>query len=253
MLGGEPFMHPRFIELCQGLTENHIISMNTNLSSPKVYEFADKIDPKKVRYFICSTHIPELERLNLKKDFFKKYDYMNKKGFRMEASLVVWPPLLKRLKNICDEFQENGVTLMPTVFRGFYEGKRYPESYTKKELILIRESNKQKESKLLAEIQSAHGALTFEGSMCKAGVNHIVVSENGDVSRCASSHTIMGNIYKNNVKFLEKPEECNFRICACAYEGRLLSSEKPRLLKRNFQEKIENLRSRINLLNAKKQ
>jgi len=46
MSGGEPLLHPDFVDLCKGLTERHYISMNTNLSRQSVYDFCEKIDPK---------------------------------------------------------------------------------------------------------------------------------------------------------------------------------------------------------------
>jgi len=43
MSGGEPFLYPRFVELCMALTRSHYISMNTNLSTANANDFACKV------------------------------------------------------------------------------------------------------------------------------------------------------------------------------------------------------------------
>lgn len=49
MSGGEPFMFPGFVELCRGLAANHFISINTNLASDDVAEFAERVRPTEWR------------------------------------------------------------------------------------------------------------------------------------------------------------------------------------------------------------
>lgn len=52
MSGGEPFYFPHFTELCQGLTEKHSISINTNLSHRDVIHFARAVNPQKVEFIL---------------------------------------------------------------------------------------------------------------------------------------------------------------------------------------------------------
>src|ERR1035438_7664723 len=44
LTGGEPFFHPNFVGLCRTLTSRHFISVNSNLSSHRVRDFAAEID-----------------------------------------------------------------------------------------------------------------------------------------------------------------------------------------------------------------
>ena len=53
--GGEPFLQPDFLELCRGLTEKHYISINTNLSTRNIYDFAKHINPEKVTFMLWSS------------------------------------------------------------------------------------------------------------------------------------------------------------------------------------------------------
>ncbi len=59
--GGEPFLYPDFVYLAKLLTNKFKISLNTNLTSKHVYEFARIIDPDQVIYSSCSSHINECE------------------------------------------------------------------------------------------------------------------------------------------------------------------------------------------------
>lgn len=126
MSGGEPFFYPNFIELCQGLTQKHIISLNTNLSHKKVYEFADTIDPESMRCVHASVHIEELEKLGLVDDFIKKYKYLESKGFYIFASYVMHPLLVDRFERDYEYFKQAGIILRPKLFRGPYTKFQLP-------------------------------------------------------------------------------------------------------------------------------
>jgi len=245
MTGGEPFMHPKFIELCQGLTENHIISMNTNLSSPKVYEFAEKIDPKKVAHIVCSLQIPMIEKYNLKDDYIKKFLLLEKKGFRVGSTVVMWPPLLAKFEEIYNEFKKSGIILTPSSFIGRYQDKIYPASYTKEEYNIIRKFTVEKNDD---NPNITKGKITYQGIDCSAGSAHIIISEKGEVSRCHSDRKSLGNIYQKNVKLFPCPQKCTAKVCACTWEGYLYSTGKPKIIIENFQEKINCIKARIHSL-----
>jgi organic radical activating enzyme len=44
--GGEPFLVPNIIDACVALMEKHYIELNTNLTSLKIKEFAERIKAK---------------------------------------------------------------------------------------------------------------------------------------------------------------------------------------------------------------
>lgn len=215
MSGGEPFLHPRFIDLCLGFTEKHTISINTNLSSPFVYEFTQKLNCKKVSGLLCSVHITELEKFNIKQDFIKKYKYLEEKGFNVAATMVVWPPLIKRLKKIYDYFGEYKISLRLMSFRGGYNGKTYPESYAEKDL----EEMESIIGKELENFETFKRELSFTGMPCRAGFSHCVINENGDVFRCYGDSKILGNINRNDLVFSKTPEPCPSKTCPCPPEG----------------------------------
>lgn len=116
--GGEPFLFPDFVTLCQKLTEKHIISLNTNLSHKDVYRFAEDINPDKVRCIHCSMHIHELKKRDLIKEFIKKFQLLKIKGFYVFASYVLYPPFFNEFFKDYDFFKSEGIILRPKVFRG---------------------------------------------------------------------------------------------------------------------------------------
>ena len=60
--GGEPFLIPRFIDICISLTQKHFIALITNLTPHPIVSFAEAVDPKRVLYVHASLHIEELKK-----------------------------------------------------------------------------------------------------------------------------------------------------------------------------------------------
>lgn len=122
MSGGEPFFYPNYLELCQGLTQKHFISINTNLNHKDIYSFSDIINPEKVIFIHASLHIQERERLQRIKEFIKKYKILQKRGFYIFASYLMYPSLIKRFAKDYATFKSEGIILHPKTFWGYYYG-----------------------------------------------------------------------------------------------------------------------------------
>src|SRR5215211_3732418 len=59
LTGGEPFHYPDFLELCRLLTKKHVISINSNVDSPKVLQFVETINPDDVDFINCAVHLQQ--------------------------------------------------------------------------------------------------------------------------------------------------------------------------------------------------
>ena len=256
MTGGEPFLHPRFIELCKRLTKKHYIAMNTNLSSPLVYNFCKEIDPKRVLRLNCSLHITERERLGLKEDFVEKVKLLKERGFKVDISQVMWPPILERFDSIYEEFRKREILITPNSFNGIYNKKRYPEAYTnkdkKKMQYYFNETEKNNKNiietiKPKIEINKKltkndfSGKLSFQGLPCLAGKNYVTIYHNGDIFRCYDDNTKLGNIFSGEFKLLDKPEMCKAKECNCYYTGLDNCLGEPRVICPSFGDKIKKL------------
>jgi len=216
MSGGEPFLQPYFVELCKELTKKHYISINTNLSTPNVNDFADTIDPRKVAFIHCSLHIDERQRINGLEAFTEKYHLLEDRGFKTCASQVMYPPTLKNFEPTFNRLRENGIAVSPKTFRGHYHLKNYPSDYTQKERNLIQQFQRHDHSH---DSIFLFGNLSFTGLMCDAGKDFVVISYHGIVRRCFGDPTSLGNIFQGKIKLLRRPELCPANICTCPYFG----------------------------------
>ncbi len=132
MNGGEPFLYPRFVELCEKITKKHYMRIYTNLTSNNVNYFSERIDSERVEFINCSVHIEERERLGRVEDYINKFLLLRQKGFNVVATIVAYPTVLERFHQLYGFFKKYNITLLTTNFQGNYKGKIYPQGYTKK-------------------------------------------------------------------------------------------------------------------------
>lgn len=198
MSGGEPFMFPEFIRLCRGLTNKHLISINTNLSHGDIPEFADEIDPSRVVRIAAALHIAERESRNLHLDeFIAYYRCLRERGFPIIALYVLYPPLLERVADDLHYLRSNGVDMIDgKVFKGVFESKRYPDAYTPEQRAFIHKvTGEYKYNKPYLD-----GLMSFTGQQCNAGFRSFKVMVDGEVRRCATVQTQYGNLYKRTMR-----------------------------------------------------
>ena len=228
LTGGEPFLFPKFVDLCKLITKKHDISMPSNLSQKEVYEFADVIDPKKVFYMICSFHPSQQHRTeNLKLEFIKKVKYLESKGFRTQVRVVMYPPYFRNFDADHSLFESHGIKLVPKAFRGKFLSKSYPESYTREELELISkyDCHKQNWTFDLRGLQVDNPFNVYEenykGRLCHAGYSFAIIYSNGQVFRCYDpvGTKSLGNLNRGNVKFFSEPLVCKSDKCSCPSFG----------------------------------
>jgi MoaA/NifB/PqqE/SkfB family radical SAM enzyme len=256
MSGGEPFLHPDFIGLCKGLTEKHYISVNTNLSSRLVYDFCERIDPERVSFMHCSLHIIEREKKNLVNDFIEKVKMLEQAKHNVFITQVMWPPVVERFSQISDFFSKHGMHVRPKIFRGYYKWKEYPESYSQKERNAILNFMKvcgedPQPDKTAGHINPdldklwINGHVSFRGTPCLAGVKFVSIKFNGDIRRCISDSTNLGNMYRGEFNLLEKAEPCKVKICGCPYYGFLFSSGNHKMAKNRIPVFIRQMLDKI--------
>jgi len=210
--GGEPFLTPNIVEACIELTKKHFIAFNTNLTSKKVEEFAEKVNPGRVLFVVASCHTKELERTNLLSRYIHNFLLCKNRGFPIYAVEVGYPPLLKEVDKYKKFFLEKGIDLTFCPFIGMYKGKFYPDAYSEKEL------------KKLGLTKKDIDIFYQYGKLCNAGYNVGVIHPNGDISYCFAIHKSIGNIYEG-IKFNDKLIWCPFKFCQCPlnmYEPYLL-------------------------------
>ena len=240
MTGGEPFLYPRYVELCEKLTSKHYLGVFTNLSSNKAYDFTERIDPERVEFIYCSVHIEEREQRREVEDFINKISLLKRKGFNVVTPIVIYPSVLKRFNELYRFFDNHGITLMPKIFFGYYRGKHYPQGYTRKERNKILLYSKLSESEMqraktyygpiTLNVQLMHGFYSWKGLPCKAGKDIIKLESDGTFTRCVTDKERLGSVTTGELRLHKKPKICNAERCSCPSHGLQFAIGKPKLL-----------------------
>jgi len=253
--GGEPFLHPNFVQMSRELTRRHYLSINTNLSTNNIHRFAMEVDPGQVAFVHCSLHIEERARRGLVDDFVVNYHCLREAGFNTYVSQVMHPSVMDSFGNLFEDFQSRGVVVRPKVFRGYHRLRLYPAGYTQaqRETIL-------KYCRLAEELDSARplhidialdrdlagGRLSFTGLPCRAGKDFVTIHYDGRVARCHSEPMDLGNIFEGRVRLLGEARPCVAPFCRCPYYGLAYGQGVPRILSADsFGDKMRHLRREV--------
>ena len=214
--GGEPFLEPNFVEICQEITKNHFLAINTNLSLNNTFEFGDQVDPKRTVFINAAVHVAEREKTDQKMEaYIQKALYLQDRGFNIIAYYIAHPDLFHRMNSDVDYLKSRGINKVRIkIFRGVYHGKYYPASLSEEERNFIRTFEADwPEFALLDELPS------LKGKLCHAGSRFFFMYRNGDLRRCSGIFTKHGNLFEKTVRFDISPKPCPASNCAALYEG----------------------------------
>lgn len=228
LTGGEPFLYPRFVEMVDRLTKTHLVSVNSNLSSDRVFQFAEEIDPARVPFLNCGFHVGERENRGRIEDFVNKIGRLRAAGFNAFVTYVLYPPLFDRAVRDFAELADKGVPLIPKAFRGTWEGKCYPGAYTQAEKRVFLDLSAQAEAAyadmwarmptpptinpFLDRDLVLNGVQDHRGKLCAAGRNFVRIRENGDIQSCGSLDVI-GNVAQGTFQRRTGPSPCQEVEC----------------------------------------
>jgi len=225
--GGEPFIYPGFVDLCDRLARRHYLSINSNLAHRSVAEFTDKIDPGRVHYINASLHFEERQKRAMVDEFIDRAKALLRAQFNVLVSVVMSAEMIDAFPSLAQQFGAHGLCLLPKVLRGHYRGKHYPEAYSLDQKARIRGhllEARQKYAEILARMGEAptidmfaddrflDGVGRYRGKWCGSGHNFVNISPNGDVLRCGSGERL-GNILQRTVRLLTAPRRCDTEYC----------------------------------------
>jgi len=208
--GGEPFIYPDFIELIERLSQIHYpINISTNASGD-LESFVSRIDPDRVSLSV-SLQL-NFENVN---SFLGKVKFLRKHRFQGCINFVAYPPFIKQINFLVEQFKSIGEELKIIPFWGKYQDKDYPPSYTDEEKHIIG-------------IDSAwFNKVRKKDSICLAGFNSALIFPDGKVARCGQigERFLLGNFLDQGFKLLDKPLACEAEYCPCD-EGELFGEKK---------------------------
>ena len=207
LTGGEPFLVPNFIELCHDLTQQHYISINTNLSvaTDKIRALIDAVPRHKISVIMVSAHLDELVRRSLMSRLIDNVHVLQQAGINMAVMSVVHPEHVNKFLYWRDIFKKEGIVLLAKEIFGTYNEYSYPNGYTDEQL------NKLGINRISLSNYSPYG------KPCCAGYNAARITCNGDIEPCAYiREPKLGNIYKE-INLSNAMRLCPMKICACPY------------------------------------
>lgn len=281
MTGGEPFLFPNFLELCQGLTKKHYITVTTNLTHPGIRPFAATVNPERVDFVHVSMHIAQRKWPDEIKHFIEHYHVLKKAGFRIFTSYVMYANLFRRFRKNYKFFKSQGIIIHPKVFRGNCSHfpqlpligntallnklvkrfeRTYPSAYTAGQKQFIRDwvdqsfmdeelmngkkiSSQQITIDLAMDKLLVDGQMSFKGKRCAAGRKFLKMEKDGEAYRCNDeAQYYIGNMFKGQINLLEEDLVCSSEKCSCPYVGiRYASPEEAEALKKRFSLQNRNL------------
>jgi len=243
--GGEPFLDKNFTEICHEITKRHYLSFSSNLTTPNIFEFADKINPDKCLFINASVHPTQREKTD--KDFslfIEKILYLQKKGFNIIVVYVAHPTLLGRIISDFERLRSHGIEKVHVKnFIGDFNGNSYPFSYSaaQKELLLSMESD-------YPGFELMNQTYNFHGQLCIAGQKSFAMDRNGNLMRCSSDKRVYGNLFEKSIRIDSSPKPCTQDNYACLHEciefNLKTKGKKIAILKADFIEKKTKFSSR---------
>jgi MoaA/NifB/PqqE/SkfB family radical SAM enzyme len=225
--GGEPSAYPGFVGLCESLTADHYISLNSNLTNRSLIDFSRVINPARVSFVNAGLHLEERRRHGRMDTFLRNADALRSAGFRILVSLVATPGVLARFDEAINLLASAQLFPIPKLLRGMHQGETYPKAYSIEDKVLFRKYSKMARRfyrympALVAESPSldilhddtyVDGLPVFKGRSCEAGHMFVQMHANGDVFRCGSK-TPQGNLLEGSFVRNLNQEICSTVHC----------------------------------------
>lgn len=227
--GGEPFCYPDIMEITKHLIKNFTVEFDTNLSWD-VDKFISLIGPERVK-FAASFH-PEFSKFE---EHLVKIKKLRDAGYDLGINYVAHPKQLEKMSYYKQKLSQLHVSFDVMPFRGAYQGRQYPLSYTEEEKRLIESVDKNTASRMLEAYvpkkkedkkkqfdpsdSTAHYAKTNKHyhKLCRMGQMYTKILPNGNAYRCClqKEEGYLGNLIDETFKFYEEPKICVYDKCPC--------------------------------------
>ncbi len=217
--GGEPAVYPKLFEILKKISKMHHIEIQSNLTwDPQ--QLIENVPPDRVSRVGASFH-REFVNFDI---FLEKMCKLKYAGYKVEITYVAYPPFLEEGKDYLKISKEADVPFSVLSFQGEYQGKRYPESYNKAEIELLKELNLSignyaeamvewdiEHKVVVDKIEEAEDIL----KTCRMGQMYAWILPNGNAFRCCKSPISLGNIMNGTFSLLEEAEPCRLKNCIC--------------------------------------
>jgi len=209
LIGGEPLLHPRFMEISHFIMRcKHELHIGTNFSLPnKTFEnLVDRAERDKQIVLIVSMHLSQIKSVD---NFIEKIISLKEYGknkIDIQVSSVATEENFDTLKSIYEKLSSYNITMVIQrlkVSGGFYKYTEETEKYLQEYF----------PNRLGEKIEKINPF----GLLCSAGYSFVKIDLNGDVFRCYNFQNklySLGNINKDFVS-LKNIMPCLSQKCTC--------------------------------------
>jgi MoaA/NifB/PqqE/SkfB family radical SAM enzyme len=209
--GGEPMVYPRFIDICREMGRHFKLYLDTNLSLP-IDGLLEAAGPDRFEHVYAAMHIMDRMQSGTLDVFVHNVQLLAQGGYPFTINYVMYPPLIEQFDKHRALFEKLGIPLTPKSFKGVFQGRRYPQSYTDAQRELIhRYSPGDTYTRSIPD---------YHGLRCNAGCKLVRVLEDGSVTRCVTDNRSMGNVF-TGITLDDEPQPCQVNRCPCYGPARL--------------------------------
>ncbi len=209
--GAEPMFDREGAALLGEISRWHVLDINSNMSFR--IEHLDLFQLRENVYFTTSYHpMTGGGRSQPLSEFLQKIADVRERGFRVNAaSCVAYPPAISALADVKREVEGEGLGFVVHLYRGEYQGRRYPAGYTDAERDMLTELFGGR-----AALDAA-GAKTRRGQPCWAGSKYFLIHADGTSYRCPDVPTpLPGSLYDGTLSPAAVPQPCPLEAgCHC--------------------------------------
>ncbi len=135
--GGEPTAYPDFAGLCEHLTINNLISLNSNLTGKSLENFVKRINPERVVFYQRRASLHGKKGRSGLEDFLTRARQLTDSGFNLMISAVMTPEFITIAEAVRQRLMKNGIIMAPKILRGNFSGRVWPHAYSKDQRKLI--------------------------------------------------------------------------------------------------------------------
>ncbi len=206
--GGEPFQHPRFLDVVRGLAEQgKRVSVVTNFSASeeKLAAFVAAAGTK-LRSLSCSLHLEYAQPAAFLAKAARVQATLHP-GASLHVTCVATTLNLPRLAALKVEFEGQGVPF-----------KVQPEKQDR-EVVAYDAAQKDQLVQLGGHNGTGLLAADFGGQPCWAGARYFIVDDRGECFRCYPARRYrverMGNLLDGTFTLQDAPQPCLYRYCGC--------------------------------------
>lgn len=207
--GGEPFLHPDFVDVVGGLAARGLfVSVVTNFSRHELIDDFLAAAGDRLRVLSCSLH---LEFAELDAFIARASAVQEQLADRPSSSLVVTcvatQANLPRLSDTAERFADVGVRF-----------KVQPEKQDR-EVVSYDNAGRALLYRLGGHNGTGHIAHDFGGQPCWSGARYFIVDDKGEAFRCYPARRYrverLGNVVEGTLRLYEAAEPCRYRTCHC--------------------------------------